>query len=99
MHAGDILDIQEKLLELQYSDQKPNDDFLQSFAGVVGNRWPTLASLLSLTLRDIQEIKTEREMSSRADHPLHMLRRWASNEEATYGQLCERLKTVSLFQC
>ena len=96
---ADIIDLQEKLLEPHYSVQKPDDDFLQLFAEVVGNRWPSLASLLSLTARDIEEIKKEKKRSSQAIQALQMLKKWRLREEASYGQLCERLKTVPLFRC
>ena len=95
--TGVKINIQEKLLESQYSSQKPDDDFLQSFAGVIGNHWLSLAYLLSCPAHEV-EFKTEEERTSQADQALHMLRRWTLKGEATYGLLCERLKTVSLFQ-
>ena len=95
--TGVKLHIQEKLLESQYSSQKPDDDFLQSLARVIGNNWLLLSYLLSCPAHEV-EFKTEEERTSQADQALHMLRRWASKEEATYGLLCERFKTVSLFQ-
>ena len=96
---GYIIALQEKLLGPQYSSQKPDDGFLQSFAEIVGNRWPSLASLLSLSPRDIEQIKREKEQVSQAKQALHMLRKWYSRENATYGQLLESLKTVPLFRC
>ena len=96
---GVIITLQEKLLESQYSSQKPDDVFLQSFAEVVGNRWPSLASLLSLSPSDIGQIKMEKERVSQAKQALHMLRKWNSRENASYGQLLESLKTVPLFRC
>ena len=60
---------------------------------------PYLASILSLTAVEIEEIKTEEEISrSQVKQALLMLRMWKLKEEANYGQLYERLKTVSLFQ-
>ena len=53
--------LQEKLIE--GGNQKPDDGFLQSFAGVVGDHWPSLASLLSITAREIEEIKKEKKRS------------------------------------
>ena len=96
---SDIIALQEKLLEPQYSSQKPGNDFLQSFAVVIGNRWPSLASLLSLSPSDIEQIKREKERVFQAKQALHMLREWNSRENASYGQLLESLKTVPLFRC
>lgn len=75
--VGGLIGLQEKLLDSQYSKQKPNDDFLQSFAGVVGDRWPSLASLLFLTAEDVEKIKRDKEKSSQANQALHMLRNGA----------------------
>ena len=88
--TGEIIGIQERLIEGH--DQKPDDGFLQSFAGIIGNRWPSLASLLSLTAEDIEEIKTERE----EHRPLCMLKKWSVKSEATYAQLHDKLQSVSL---
>jgi hypothetical protein len=76
------------------SDSKPDDNFLQIFAKIVGSHWPHLASQLSLSTRDIMEELKRRERSSPADQALYMLQKWKSKEEATYGLLCERLRTV-----
>ena len=96
---GGVIALQEKLLEPQYSNQKPDDGFLQAFAEIVDNRWPSLASLLSLSPSDIEQIKREKERVSQAKQALHMLRRWNLRENASYGQLLESLKTVPLFRC
>ena len=79
------------------SNQKPDNDFFQSFAEVVGNHWPSLAPLLSLTAGDIEEIK--KQSSQQVYQAQVMLKKWRSGEEATYGQLCERLMTLSPFHC
>ena len=90
----EAIEIQENLLDPQKSNLKPNDRFLQIFARVVGNHWPHLASQLSLSTRDIMEELKRRERSSPSDQALYMLKKWKSREEATYGLLCERLRTV-----
>ena len=84
--------LQEKLLAPQYRDLKPDEDFLSSFAGVVGCKWPSLAASLSLS----EEVR--KEESSQRDQALQMLKLWAARDGATYGQLCQTLKTISLFQ-
>ncbi len=65
---------------------------------MVESKWPSLASILSLTSTEIEEVKRNGEELSQRDCALQMLRQWASREDATYGQLCQRLKTISLFQ-
>ena len=99
MPIGDVINVQQKLLDPQYSDQKPDENFLRSFADVVDSRWPSLASLLSLSLSDIEIIKRDKGRLPQAKPAHHMLRKSSLREEATYGQLLEKLKTMSLLRC
>ena len=85
--SGDITRLQEKLLEPQYHDLKPDVEFLESFAGVVGSRWPSLAASLSLS-GDAIEVK---EGGYPQDCAFSMLMKWSSREDATYGQLHQAL--------
>ena len=80
---------------IEGGDQKPDDVFLQSFARVVGDGWPSLASLLSISAREIEEIKREKKECQ----ALSMLTMWNSKEEATFEQLHWKLQTVYLFRC
>ena len=92
---GVAMQLQEKLLAPQYRDLKPDEEFLELFAGVVGSKWPSLAASLSLSGEEIEEVK--KEGLSQQDHTLRMLRKWVSREDATYGHLYQTLKTISLF--
>ena len=94
--TGVAVQLQEKLLEPQNHGLRPDVEFMGAFAGVVGSKWPSLATTLSLSESEIKEVKGE--WSSQQDHALQMLKKWASREDATYGQICQRLKTISLFQ-
>ena len=89
----ETITLQEKLIE--GGDQKPDDGFLQSFAGVVGDHWPSLASLLSITAKQIEEIKKDKK----EQQALCMLMKWSSTEGATFKQLHQKLQTVYLFRC
>ena len=89
--TGEIIGIQERLIEGH--NQKPDDGFLQSFAGIIGNGWPSLASLLSLTAEDTEEIKTEQE----EHRPLSMLKKWSVKSDADFAQLLEKLQSMLLF--
>ena len=91
--TGVAIKLQEKLLERQNRDLKPDVEFLGAFAGVVGSKWPSLATTLSLSESEIKEVK--REGPTQQDHALQMLKKWASREDATYGQLCHSLKITS----
>ena len=96
--AGQTISIQEKLVDQQYSNLKPEDGFLQSFAKVIGKDWPHLASLISLSVRDIMhEIKYQGKCSP-TDQALYMLQKWKLKDEATYGQLYKSLWAVILIQ-
>ena len=91
--TGDHIQLQKKLLDPKFQTITPDVEFLELFAGMVGSKWSSLACLLSLTSEEIEEVKTEEE-----ERAFLMLKKWSSKEGATYGQLCNRLKTISLFQ-
>ena len=82
------VDLQKKLLE--GGIVKPDIVFLESFAAVLGDKWPSLASSLSLSEEEIEEVRKEGE-------GFQMLKLWVKREEATYDLLCQTLKTASLF--
>ena len=91
--TDDHIQLQKKLLDPRLQTITPDVEFLELLARVVGSKWSSLACLLSLTSEEIEEVKTEEE-----DQALLMLKKWSSKEGATYGQLCNKLKTISLFQ-
>ena len=95
--AGLHIQLQEKMLGQETQALKPDQAFLRSLSGVVGSRWPSLAVSLSLSEGEIEGLKEKVGLSQR-ELALQMLRIWVSGEEATYGQLCRKLKTISLFQ-
>ena len=84
------------LLDPKNKDMKPDEKFLSLLSAVVGPRWPSLAVSLSLK-SEIPGLK-KRAGLSQEQCALEMLKLWASNEKAAYGQLCNILKTLSLFQ-
>ena len=86
--------LQKMLLAKETCDLQPDVEFLESFAGVVGSLWPSLAVSLCLSESEIEEVK----QLPQQHQALRMLQMWVSREDATYGQLYQRLKTVSLFQ-
>ena len=88
--------LQSKLLGPEHQSLRPDEEFLQMFAGVVESKWPSLAVALGLREREMKEVK--RSQGSPQHLALLMLRKWVSNEGATYGQLLQQLKKVSLFQ-
>ena len=91
--------IQDTLLDEHNSALHPSPDFLQSFAAIIGPQWQCLASPLSLTSEDIVSIKRETRGSGAEPtrQALAMLQKWAASETATYGQLREKLCTLSVF--
>ena len=89
--------LQEKLLDPENAATPVDDEFLREFAVVVGDRWPSLASLLSFPAADVEQMKRE-VVGTPAEQALHMLRAWRKrSREGTYGGLCAQLKSVSLF--
>ena len=72
-------------------------EFLQSLSGVVGPRWPSLALSLSLGEEEIKGLKGKVGLSQQ-ELAMQMLEVWVMTREATYGELCHTLKTISLFR-
>ena len=91
LFSGVVISLQEKLLEPQYHEVKPGVEFLESFADVVGSKWPSLAAYLSMSGEEIEDMRKIGHSHIRC--ALRMLQKWASTEEATYGWLRERLSS------
>ena len=85
------------MLDQENQALKPDEKFLQSLSAEVGSRWPSLAVSLSLSEGEIAGLRKKVGLSQQ-DLSLKMLTLWASMKEATYAQLCCKLKTISLFQ-
>ena len=95
-NAAPHVDLQKKLLDKHNHNLKPDEEFLQSFANVVGSKWPSLASSLSLSGDEIASVKGEGLTEQNCT--FKMLKKWSAKEDATYGQLYLILKTIPLFQ-
>ena len=74
-----------------YQDIKPDEEFLTSFAGVLGSIFPRLAVALSLSEEEMEECRME-GVSGEMQAFL-ALQKWALADDATYGQLCRKLQT------
>ena len=46
-----------KLLEPWYHEVKPGVKFLETFSGVVGSKWPSLAASLSMSGEEIEDMR------------------------------------------
>ena len=88
--------LQWKLLDPENTATAVDDEVLREFAVVVGDRWPSLASLLSFPTADVEQMKRE-VVGTPAEQALHMFRAWRSSREGTYGGLCTQLRSISLF--
>lgn len=94
---GEAINIQMKLLQSDCHSLKPDIEFLESLSSVVGSKWPRLAVFLALSSADIRAVRNEGKGMSVKKQALLMLHKWASCKEATYGQLFQKLKPISLF--
>ena len=92
--AGTHVKLQQKLLDKENHPLKPDEEFLEMFAGEMKSKWPLLAASLSLSEGEIEEVKA----LPQPQQALQMLRKWVSREDATYGQLYQQLVSISLFQ-
>ena len=95
--SGQHIQLQKTLLSPEQRDLKPDQQFLELFAAEVGSKWPSLASALSLTSSEVEEVKKCKQCSHQ-EHALQVLKKWVEREDATYGQLCHKLKAIPLFQ-
>ena len=95
---GDHILLQERLLSAEYQDTKPDAQFLEQFAALKEVKWEPLASLLSLTGPEIEEVRSKGEGPlAQQDPALLTLTTWATRDEAMYGHLCQLLRTITLF--
>ena len=93
--AGVHVQLQGKLLDQDNFSVKPDDEFLELFADVVGSQWPSLAASLALSEEEIMEVR-KGDVSQR-ECAFKMLHKWVSTSDATYGQLRHKLMTFSMF--
>ena len=93
--SGVHVQLQKSLLSPEQRDLKPDKQFLELLACELGSNWPSLASALCLTSSEVEEVKKK---DSHLDHALQMLQKWVEREDATYGQLYHKLKSIPLFQ-
>ena len=94
MCVGCAIQLQDKLLSAESAEVTPDAEFLEQFAGVLGCKWPSLAASLCLSGGEIEVVR--KEGGSQQDQALRLLKLWAAKQGATYGQLCQILKTISL---
>ena len=86
------VDLQRKLLDPSRANCELDGDTLQQLADVIGDRWASIASLLSFTTAEIDQIRSE-------DCPAQaMLQKLKEKEILTHEQLCCRLRTISLLK-
>ena len=88
--VGQQIQLQEKLLKKEFQSQKPDTEFLKSLADAVASKWTSLAASLSVSVE-----KGTMEGLSQKECAFQLLKLWSSREDATYGKLCQTLKTVT----
>jgi len=81
IHTDVEVVLQMQLLDRDKANSEVDDIFLRMFAEVAGEKWPSLAALLSHTADDIEELESEQCPA------LCMLRGWRERVAPTYGYL------------
>ena len=92
--SGVSTQLQRTLLDPEMQSLRPDEQFLELLAGVVKSECPSPVSILSLTSSEMEEVEKNWKQLSQSEISL---KKWATREEATYGHLCQKLKTISLF--
>ena len=84
------VDLQRKLLDSSLASCELDEDTLQQLADAIGDKWASLAPLLSFSTAEIEQIRSE-------DCPAWaMLQKLKDNGRLTHDQLCRHLQTISL---
>ena len=84
------VDLQGKLLDPSHASCELDEDTLQQLIDAIGDKWTSIAPLLSFTTAEIEQIRSE-------DCPAQaMLRKLKDKGTLTHEQLCRHLQTISL---
>ena len=84
------VDLQRKLLDFSFASCELDEDTLQQLADVIGDKWPSIAQLLSFNTTEIEQFRNE-------DRPAQaMLQKLKEKGIVTHEQLCNCLQTISL---
>ena len=84
------VDLQRKLLDPSRASCELDDDTLQQLADTIGDKWASIAPLLSFTTAEIEQFRSE-------DCPAQaMLQKLKEEGTLTHEQLCRHLQTISL---
>ena len=84
------VDLQGKLLDPSHASCDLNEDTLQQLIDTIGDKWASIAPLLSFTTAEIEQIRSE-DCPARA-----MLQKLKDKGTLTHEQLCRHLQTISL---
>ena len=84
------VNLERKLCDPSHPSCELDDDTLQQLADVIGDKWASIAPLLSFSTAHIEQIRSE-------DCPAWaMLQKLKDNGTLTHEQLCRHLQTISL---
>ena len=84
------VDLQRKLLDPSHASCELDADTLQQLIDAIGDKWASIAPLLSFTTAEIEQIRSE-------DCPTQaMLQKLKDKGTLTHEQLCRHLQTISL---
>ena len=86
------VDLQRRLLDPSLASCELDDNILQQLADVTGDKWPSIAPLLSFNTTEIEQIRGK-DCPARA-----MLQKLKAKGILTHEQLCSRLQTISLLK-
>ena len=84
------VDLERKLLDPSNASCELDEDTLQQLAHLIGDKWASIAALLSFTTTKIEQFRSE-------DCPASaMLQKLKDNGTLTHEQICRHLQTISL---
>ena len=82
--------LQQQLLDKDKANKEMDDIFLRMLSEVVGRTWPSLASLLSFTVVEVEELAKEKNPA------LTMMQKWRAAARPTYSVFMSLLQAPFL---
>ena len=84
------VDLQRRLLDPSLASCELDDDTLQQLAHAIGDKWLSIACLLSFTATETEQIRSEEQPA------LAMLQKLKEKGTFTHEQICHRLQIIPL---
>ena len=90
-----VHNVQKAILNEEAADSLVSEDFVQTFATVIDSKWPLIASLLSFTTAEIEQIKREVTGVPSVKAATTMMNKWRERATATYSSIMTKVSNIN----